>query len=59
MSEVVLATFASSRDGRGLAYGFASVNSNLGGQCPQDLLATVPEQFIVAAKVEMQGSAHG
>jgi hypothetical protein len=55
----VLATFANSRDGWGLAVWFASVNSYLGGQRPQDLLASAPERVIAAAKVEMQGIAHG
>jgi hypothetical protein len=55
----VLATFACSRDGWGLAYWFASVNSYLGGQRPQDLIATDPERVVAAAKVEMEGVIHG
>lgn len=55
----VLAIFANSRDGWGLACWFASVNSYLGGQRPQDLLAAAPNRVIAAAKVEMQGIAHG
>lgn len=55
----VIDTFAEHKDGWGMAYWFHSVNSFLGGNRPQDLLATAPERVIEAALDEVQEVAHG
>ena len=55
----VLRNFEGQKSGWGLAYWFASVNSFLGGKRPQDLLATVPQQVIAAARDESRGVTHG
>jgi hypothetical protein len=57
--KAVLEVFGDAKDGWGLAYWFLSANSFLGGQRPQDLLATAPEQVIAAACDEMEDIAHG
>ena len=56
---VVIDTFAEYKDGWGMAYWLHSVNSFLGGNRPQDLLATTPERVIEAALDEVQEVAHG
>lgn len=55
----VIEVFDGRKDGWGLAYWFRSDNSFLGGERPQDLLATEPERVIAAAKDEVQEVAHG
>ena len=55
----VIDTFAEYKDGWGMAYWLHSVNSFLGGNRPQDLLATIPERVIEAALDEVQEVAHG
>jgi len=55
----ILELFGDSKDGWGLAYWFSSVNSYLGGQRPQDLLETDPEQVLAAAEAESIGVEHG
>jgi hypothetical protein len=47
------------KDGWGIAYWFASVNSRLGGKRPQDLLANAPERVLAAAQHEVAGLTHG
>jgi hypothetical protein len=47
------------KDAWGMAYWFASVNSFLGGERPQDLLATQPDRVIAAAQDELEDIAHG
>lgn len=47
------------KDGWGMAYWFQSANSFLGGQRPQDLLASAPDQVLAAAEDEVQEIAHG
>ena len=47
-----LAAFLGRKDGWGLAYWFASVNSFIGGKRPQDLL-------IAAAQDDVAGVLHG
>lgn len=47
------------KDAWGMAYWFRSDNGFLGGQRPQDMLATEPERVIEAARDEVQGIAHG
>jgi len=54
----VIAAFAGHKDGWGMAYWFRADNSFLGGQRPQDLLATDPERVIAAAQDEVQEIAH-
>lgn len=54
----VLEVFGDEKDGWGLAYWFRSANGFLGGQRPQDVLATQPEQVIAAASDEMEGVEH-
>lgn len=55
----VLAAFGESKDPWGLAYWFSSVNSFLGGQRPQDLLARQPDRVLAAAVDELEAVAHG
>jgi len=55
----VIETLGQSKDGWGLAYWFASSNSFLGGQRPQDLLAVDPQAVIAAAMDELNGALHG
>lgn len=54
----VIAAFAGHKDGWGMAYWFRADNSFLGGQRPQDLLATDPERVIAAALDEVQEIGH-
>ncbi len=55
----VLRVFGDSKDGWGIALWFASLNSFLDDERPQDLLATEAEQVIAAAEDEMAGVRHG
>lgn len=55
----VIEIFEGHKDSWGMAYWFRSDNSFLGGQKPQDLLASVPDRVIDAALDEIQGIAHG
>ena len=55
----VIEIFGGHKDGWGMAYWLHSVNSFLGGNRPQDLLATTPERVIEAALDEVQEVAHG
>lgn len=55
----VLREFGDTKDGWGLAYWFASVNGYLGGESPQNLLATNPGLVLKAAKDELMGIQHG
>jgi hypothetical protein len=49
----VLSIFGDSKDGWGLAFWFAGLNSFLDDERPQDLLASAPEQVLAAARDEM------
>ncbi|MFC5696194.1 hypothetical protein ACFPU0_11570 [Pseudomonas sp. GCM10022186] len=55
----VLKVFAGLKDGWGLAYWFASVNSFLSGNRPQDLLITDADRVVAAAADEVAGIVHG
>lgn len=55
----VLGVFRGKKDDWGIAYWFASVNSFLGGQKPQDLLISEPERVIAAGEDEVAGVLHG
>jgi len=55
----VLAVFRGRKDGWGLAYWFASVNSFLAGKRPQDLLIDQPARVVAAAEDEVAGVLHG
>lgn len=55
----VLKAFNGRKDGWGLAYWFASVNSYLGGKRPQDLLKVDPTRVVAAAEDEIAGVTHG
>ncbi|WP_058961669.1 hypothetical protein [Type-E symbiont of Plautia stali] len=55
----VLKIFADHKDGWGIAFWFLSVNSFLGGQRPQDMLAKHSERVIEAARGEIDGVGHG
>lgn len=55
----IIETLGGHKDGWGMAYWFRSDNSFLGGQRPQDLLASAPERVIEAALDEVQAIAHG
>ena len=54
-----IAALASTKDGWGMAYWFASVNSFLGGKRPMDLMGTDPERVAAAAADEAAGIQHG
>lgn len=59
MSEV-LKVFGDTKDGWGLAFWFMGLNSFLCGQKrPMDLLASDPTRVVEAARLELQGLAHG
>jgi hypothetical protein len=49
----ILKVFGDAKDGWGLAFWFAGLNSFLDDERPQDVLATDPERVIAAAKDEM------
>jgi len=55
----ILKIFGDAKDGWGLAFWFAGLNSFLDDQRPQDVLATDPEQVIAAARDEMAEIVHG
>ena len=55
----ILSIFGDSKDGRGLAFWFAGLNSFLDEARPQDLLAVTPEQVLAAARDEMAVVQHG
>jgi hypothetical protein len=55
----VLTIFGDSKDGWGLAFWFAGLNSFLDDERPQDLLASAPEQVLAAARDEMTEVQHG
>ena len=55
----VLKIFADHKDGWGIAFWFLSMNSFLGGQRPQDMLAKHSERVIEAARDEIEGVGHG
>ena len=55
----ILNIFGDAKDGWGLAFWFAGLNSFLDDERPQDVLATDPEQVIAAAKDEMAEIEHG
>ncbi|MBK0095819.1 hypothetical protein IBT49_07510 [Erwinia sp. S63] len=55
----VLKIFADHKDGWGIAFWFLSVNSFLGGQRPQDMLAKHSERVIEAARDEIEGIGRG
>ena len=55
----VLDVFRGKKDDWGLAYWFASVNSFLGGERPQDLLIGEPDRVVAAAEDEVAGVLHG
>ena len=54
----VLRAIGDRKDGWGLAYWFAAVNSMLGGKRPQDLLAVEPQRVLAAALDEMAEITH-
>lgn len=55
----IIAVLDERKDGWGMAYWFASVNSRLGGKRPQDLVIDAPERVLAAAKHEVAGLTHG
>ena len=55
----ILSIFGDSKDGWGLAFWFAGLNSFLDDERPQDLLAIAPEQVLAAARDELTGVQHG
>ncbi len=55
----ILAVLATAKDGWGLAYWFASLNSFLGGKRPQDLLPQAPDRVLAAAADEVAEIDHG
>ncbi len=54
----VIETFEGHKDGWGMAYWFRSENSFLGGNRPQDLLASAPDRVIAAAVDEILEMTH-
>lgn len=55
----ILEVFGDAKDGWGLAFWFAGLNSFLDDERPQDVLAADPERVIAAAKDEMAEYEHG
>jgi hypothetical protein len=55
----ILAVLKQSKDDWKVASWFASVNSFLGGQRPQDVLAAEPGRVLEAARDEIDGVLHG
>ena len=55
----ILHIFGDAKDGWGLAFWFAALNSFLDDERPQDVLAVDPDRVIAAAKDEMAGVQHG
>jgi hypothetical protein len=55
----ILKIFGDVKDGWGLAFWFAGLNSFLDDERPQDVLATDPERVIAAAKDEMAELVRG
>jgi hypothetical protein len=55
----ILKVFGDTKDGWGLAFWFAGLNSFLDDERSQDVLATDPERVIAAAKDEMAELQHG
>jgi hypothetical protein len=54
----ILKIFGGAKDGWGLAFWFAGLNSSLDDERPQDVLATDPERVIASAKDEMAELQH-
>jgi hypothetical protein len=55
----ILRIFGDAKDGWSLAFWFASLNSFLDDERPQDVLAVDPDRVIAAAKDEVAGVQHG
>ncbi|HEY2467502.1 MAG TPA: hypothetical protein VGI45_06635 [Terracidiphilus sp.] len=55
----ILKVFQNAKDGWGLAFWFAALNSFLDDERPQDVLATDPERVIAAAEDEVAEYQHG
>lgn len=55
----ILNVFGDAKDGWGLAFWFAGLNSFLDDERPQDVLATDPDRVIAAARDEMAELEHG
>ena len=55
----ILRIFGEAKNGWGLAFWFAAVNSFPDDQRPQDVLAVDPDRVIAAAKDEVAGLQHG
>ena len=55
----LLRIFGDAKDGWGLAFWFAALNSFLDDERPQDVLAVDPDRVIAAAKDEKAGLQHG
>ena len=55
----LLRIFGDAKDGWGLAFWFAALNSFLDDERPQEVLAVDPDRVIAAAKDEMAGVRHG
>ncbi len=55
----ILRIFGKAKDGWGLAFWFAALNSFLDDERPRDVLAVDPDRVIAAAKDEVAGVQHG
>jgi hypothetical protein len=55
----ILNVFGDSKDGWGLAFWFAGLNSFLDDERPQDLLTVAPERVLAAARDEIAGVLYG
>ncbi|SDP02657.1 hypothetical protein SAMN04490202_2616 [Pseudomonas reinekei] len=55
----VVTILSQMKGGWAMAFWFISPNSFLGGRRPQDLLAQMPHQVVLAAQDEVEGNTHG
>lgn len=55
----IIAVLETRKDGWGMAYWFASLNSRLDDKAPKDLLRAEPERVLAAARIEVAGITHG
>lgn len=55
----ILTVLRATKNSWGIAYWFASINVYIGSRRPQDVLFSVGDQLMLAAKYEVAGVTHG